>query len=230
MLPKFSNGMRSLDLLKRCFWFSCVDSASLLSLARFSKSKIFNKGEMIFSEDDKAEYLYILADGAVDLVKSVSSGKEHLVRSVGKGEMFAEAAMFSGDSYPATAVAKVKSQLFAINKKDFIAFIEKHPDASLKIMGTMARLLRHLNLKLAEVSLGSVSSRLAGYLLLKFGEYGDREFPLDLKKKDLAFKLGTIPETLSRIFKKFEVEGIISLDGKLIKINKIDMLRSLGEK
>ena len=108
--------------------------------------------------------------------------------------------------------------------------IKKHPEVSLQIMGVMARLLRHLNTLLSDLSLGTVVQRLANILLKKSKEKKSLKFELDIPKKELAFKLGTIPETLSRNFRKLEKDGIISVKSKLITINNINKLEDVSGK
>jgi CRP-like cAMP-binding protein len=69
------------------------------------------------------------------------------------------------------------------------------------------------------LSLKEVPARLAAYLLL-FSERQKRniEFQLDVSKTQLSSLLGTIPETLSRIFAKMEKEKLIRSEGKKITL------------
>jgi len=217
---------KNADVLKKTMLFSGLESSELNELGRVAVSSKVKSSEIIFTEGEDALSLYVLASGSINLVKTSVDGKEQLIRSVKQGEVFAEAAMFSGSTYPVTAVAKSDSQLMIFRKKGLLAFIKKHPDVSLKMMGVMSNLLRHLNSLLGELSLGTVSSRLAAYLLKRAKDEGSKEFSLGVPKSELAFKLGTIPATLSRNFKIMSAKGWISIKGDLVKINDIIALES----
>jgi len=228
--------MNNVDILKTCPIFSRIDShdglrgakngslSELASLARVMKIK---KGEMIFNEGDKAGALYVLVSGVVTLVKYSPSGKEQFIRIVKNGEMFAEAALFSGGDYPVSAIATESSELLSLKREHLLKFLEERPSVSLEIIGAMANLLLHLNNLLTELSLGTVETRLATYLLKKNRSFKNNIVVLDISKRELAFKLGTIPETLSRSFRKLEKKSIIKVKGKRIIINNVHMLEDL---
>lgn len=217
------------EVLKGCMLFADLDHSSISELAAIARVKTFNKDSIIFSEGDNASAFYLLSSGGVDLVKISPDGREKLVRGVKRGETFAEAAVFSGDTYPATAIARSACELVAIEKRAFIALVRQNPDVSFKIMGVMARLLRHFNSLLADVSLGSVSTRLAKYLVARSKETKSLAFDLGMQKKELAFHLGTVPETISRTFKKFQTGGFVAVYGKWVKIRNIEGLKHVRE-
>lgn len=200
-------------------FFAEIDDNYINELNKISLRKKVLKQSIIFSQDEKADALFILARGRIDLISTSSTGKEKLIRSVKEGETFAEAAMFAGETYPATAVAYENSEIIKVPKNAFIKFISQNPQAALQIMGAMAKLLRHLNKMLTDISLSSVNSRLAQYLLRKINESESNEITLKISKKELAFKLGTISETLSRAFGKLQKDGLIK-----VKNNKISIL------
>ena len=69
-------------------------------------------------------------------------------------------------------------------------------------------------------------ARLASYLVYLSEEQGDVDIvELDISKGQLASLLGTIPETLSRIFAKMSDEGLIEVNGKKITLLDREGLR-----
>ena len=99
------------------------------------------------------------------------------------------------------------------------------------MIATLSHYLRRFASLIEELSLKEVSSRIAKYLLdlsLKLSKEGKNpnEVELDLTKTQLALKLGTISETLSRTLAKMKAKGIID-----VKKNKILILnpQTLGE-
>lgn len=220
--------MKISAILKSCFLFSEIDANELKELERISAAKSFAEGNILFSEGEPARALYILADGEIDLIKAAADGREQLIRKVLPGENFAEAAVFSGICYPATAIARCDSNVVIIEKSRLIAFIKRSPEVSLKMMGSMSTLLRHLNTTIERLSLRSVESRLAEFLIKKHMEVGKLKIDIGMKKCELAFQLGTISETLSRTFKKMSKKGIISVSGNTINIKHLSKLKELS--
>lgn len=212
--------MHTADIIKKLPIFSGIDDLAAEGLSRIASGKAFEKDETIFSEGDDAAAIFILVSGIVDLIKSSPSGKEQFVRRVKPGEMFAEAAVFSGEAYPASAISRTRAEILQIEKKKFTAFVRANPDVALKIVGAMARLLRHLNNLLTQHTLGSVQSRLVEYLVGRAKKAGSNTFELGIEKRELAYKIGTIPETLSRSLKKLAKQGLISVRGSKISLKK----------
>jgi len=219
--------MNTISLIKQCPLFSELNAQALKALVEVSQRSSCDKEGVLFHEGEEANSLYILINGSVDLIKSTLEGRQQLVRSVKGGEMFAEAAMFAGETYPVTAITRTRSEYIVITKNRFVKLVKSHPEISMTIIGTMAKLLRHLNKRLSDLSLESVASRLAKFLLKKSREVSDRSFSLGMSKRDLAFKLGTIPETLSRNLKKMKDGGIIEISKDKIILKDINMLESL---
>lgn len=209
---------RNAGLIRGCALFAGLGRGAIAELTRIAVRRSFAAGELLFSEGDEAASLFILAGGEVDLVKISPEGREQFVRRVARGESFAEAAMFAGNAYPVTAIARSQSEALAIGKGRFVAFVKGHPDVAMKMVGTMSQYLMHFAGLLADVSLSPVSKRLASYLLARAREAGSDSFGLGISKRELAFRLGTIPETLSRNLRQLSEAGAIDVKGARIRI------------
>ncbi|MBU4484943.1 Crp/Fnr family transcriptional regulator, partial [bacterium] len=205
-----------------------LSDESISEIAKITKVKEYAPKSVVFIEDDPADRFYILIDGRVDLIKSTPDGKEQLIRTVKNNEMFAEIVVFSGGRYPAMAIAKMQSKLICFDKKDFIKFIKGHPDVSLKMIGAMSKLLQHLNSLVGKLSLGSVASRLASFIVNRYNETGQTSFDIGMQKQELASELGTIKETLSRNLKKFQKENLIDLKKNQIIVKNINKLEGIA--
>jgi CRP/FNR family transcriptional regulator len=80
------------------------------------------------------------------------------------------------------------------------------------------------------LSLKEVPGRLASYLLYLSDRNGSiDEFQLDIAKSQLASLLGTIPETLSRIFAKMDSKKLVEINGPRITILNRIGLEDLAE-
>ncbi len=219
--------MRPIELLRSYPLFAHLDDAALADLARIVSVRRVSKGSVLFHDGEEAEALFLVASGRIDLIKAAADGREQLVRTVKRGELFAEAAVFSGERYPVTALVRRDGEVLHIAKAPLQRYIAHHPEAAFAIMGVMAKLLRHLNAMLADFSLGSVGERLAAYLLRRAEREG-RRFDLGMPKRELAFKLGTTPETLSRHLRQLSRSGTIDMRGRAFCIKDIEALHRFG--
>jgi len=86
--------------------------------------------------------------------------------------------------------------------------------------------LRKFATQIENLSLKEVPARLASYLVYLSEEQDNYEVvELDISKGQLASLLGTIPETLSRIFSKMNDEGLIQVNGKRITLLDLEGLK-----
>lgn len=181
--------------------------------------KQFVRGETIFFEGDEAEGFYIVTGGQVKVFKMNALGKEHILHIFGAGEPIGEVPVFHNQPFPASAEALVKSRLIYFPRKEFVNLIEKHPSVSLNMLALLSMRLRQFASQIENLSLKEVPARLANYLIYVSEEQDNTDtVQLSVSKGQLASLLGTIPETLSRIFAKMSDEGLIRVDGRIITI------------
>ncbi len=171
--------------------------------------------------------------GYVKLVKSSPDGKEYILRLVGPGETFAEAAVFGDAPYPASAVTLEDCQTLFFPKAPFLRHLAASPNLARNMLATLSHLNLHLTRQLEDLSLKEVSARLARYILERCQEaHGKIEaglaFELPTTKTHLAAYLGTISETLSRTLSRFKSEGAIEVDKGWITILDPGMLKKMA--
>ena len=191
-----------------------IDEISDIAVARK-----YRRGQSIFIEGDEADGFYIVGDGQVKIFKTSLEGKEQILHIYGPGKPFGEVPVFSGSQFPANALALVASRILFLPRKAFVDLISRHPSLSMNMLGELSMRLREFTVQIENLSLKEVPSRLASYLiyLAREQETVDR-VTLEISKGQLASLLGTIPETLSRIFAKMTAQALIRVDGKQIHL------------
>jgi CRP-like cAMP-binding protein len=223
----------STDLLRQCPLFAGLKEEDLKKIRVIAKPKQVEKREVIFSDGEEAKGFYVILSGKVKLYKISLEGKEQILHVVSAPDAFAEAALFLEGSYPAFAEALSDCQLLFFPKRDFTQLIEKNPRLSINMIVTLSHYLRRFASLIEELSLKEVSSRIAKYLIdlsLKLSKEGKnpKEVELDLSKTQLASKLGTISETLSRTLAKMKAKGIIDVRKNRILILNREVLEELA--
>jgi len=212
--------------LKKTNLFGCLDGYQITRLAGAIIVKRYRKDELIFSEGDPALGFYIIAEGKVKIYKLSTQGKEYIMHIASSGQAIAEVTVFSGKDYPASAQALTNSLLLFLPKSAFLDIVRQYPEIALRMLGALSERQRRFADMIEDLSLRDVSSRLSKYLLRLAEEKGTGSFFLDIQKSDLAMKLATIPETLSRNLRKLRTRKIISLkDNKVTILNKEVLLK-----
>lgn len=210
--------------------FAGLSMQQLDEVARIVSDREFKKGQLIFSEGDEGSGFYIVISGRVKVYKVSADGKEQIMHIFGPGHPFAEVPVFEGSRYPANAEAMAGSRLFFFPKKDFVKLIHENPSLAMNMLASLSQRLKQFSHLIESLSLKEVPSRLAAYLLYLSDKKGSLdEFELDIAKSQLASLLGTIPETLSRIFTKMANSELVRVNGPQVTILDRVGLEDLAE-
>ena len=210
--------------------FEGLPPDELQELAEIVVKKDFKKGQMIFSEGDEGTGFYVVMAGRVKIFKLSLEGKEQILHIFGYGEPFGEVPVFTGRHFPAHAQAMEASRVFFFPREAFVALIRANPSIALNMLAVLSMRLRRFTVLIDDLSLKEVPGRLAAYLLyVSEQNQGTDELVLTITKSQLASLLGTIPETLSRIFGRMAKQGLIVSDGHRIKILNRAGLKGLAE-
>lgn len=199
--------------------FSGLEGDEIDAVLRIAVERRFSRGELIFSDGDHADGFYVVAEGKVKVFKMSFDGKEQILHIFGPGEPFGEVPVFSGKSFPAGAQAIAASRLVFFPRKAIIDLLTEKPALALNMLAVMSMRLRQFTVQIENLSLKEVPERLASYLMYLAREQGAVDtVRLDISKGHLASLLGTIPETLSRIFAKMSGDGLIDVNGREIRL------------
>lgn len=211
--------MNKEQIISSSVLFEGLPPLQLENIFKIAHVKKFKRGETIFFEGDEGVGFYMVGEGKVKIYKVSPSGKEHILHIFGEGEPFGEVPVFHGQPFPANAEALVNTKTLFFPRDRFVQMVEVNPSIALSMLAVLSIRLRRFAGQIENLSLKEVPARLAGYLLYLSQEQQDMDaVELDISKGQLASLLGTIPETLSRIFAKMSDEGLIRVTGRKIAI------------
>jgi CRP/FNR family transcriptional regulator len=197
------------------------------------RERRLERGEILFHEGESAEALFALISGRLKLVRYAPQGRELLLHLVQPGQSFAEAALFADGTYPATAEAMAKSVVWCLPASSLRQLLAASPELGLAMLGSVSMWTRKLAAKLELLTQRRVEERLALYLL---GRIGERELEtggvitLTEPRNLIAAQCGTVPEVLSRTFRRFEEQGLLTAKAKRVVVHRPGALRELAER
>ncbi|OIO37638.1 MAG: hypothetical protein AUJ75_03880 [Candidatus Omnitrophica bacterium CG1_02_49_10] len=220
------------EALRRCLLFSNLKPQDTAYLTSISITKKYKKDELIFRQGAEAFGLFVIMSGKAKIFKISSAGKEYIMKVVSAGDSMAEAAVFSDSGYPAYAGAITDCQAIFIPKREFVSALKMRPDMSVRMLAVLSDRLRELNALIEDLSLKDVAARVVKYIVdvavRRYGAVKDGlEVDLEIPKNQLALKLGTAGETLSRTLKRLKDQKMISLKRKTIIIRDAGRLQKI---
>ncbi|MGD8520695.1 MAG: Crp/Fnr family transcriptional regulator [Desulfobacterales bacterium] len=210
--------------------FSGLPDDQIQAIKQIAVQKQMNKGQTIFSEGDDGKGFYVVVAGRVKIYKVSTEGKEQILHIFGSGQPFGEVPVFSGQKFPANAQAIENTLLLFFPRTAFVELIAANPSLALNMLAIMSTKLRQFTIQIENLSLKECPARLASYLNYLADEQGnDDVVTLNISKGQLASILGTIPETLSRIFAKLSGQDLIRVEGPKIILLDREGLEDLAE-
>jgi CRP-like cAMP-binding protein len=221
---------KKIDIISETPLFSGLPANQLEELKQIALDRSYSKSESIFLEGDDGNGFYVVAEGRIKIYKVSSEGKEQILHIFGVGEPFGEVPVFTGKPFPANAESLVQSRLLFFPRKAFVDLISENPSLALNMLAVLSTRLRRFTVQIENLSLKEVPSRLAAYLIYLAEEQGcEDSVKLHISKGQLASLLGTIPETLSRIFAKMSAQNLIQVSGRDINLLDFPGLEDLAE-
>ena len=227
--------MELIEQLKKPILFSGLNDSDLAELAAITVRRTFKKGETLFSEGEDATGFYLLVSGSIKLCRMSPDGREKVLHFVKPRETFAEAAFFGDGKYPAEARALEGGDVLYLPRQGFMELMSRNPGFAMNLVVSLSLMLRQFVRQIEELSFADVASLLASFLVRRASESstsydGITYIDLGIKKGELASRLGTASETISRTFKKFKEEGIIEVQGNRVVVHQMDKLQKISER
>jgi CRP/FNR family transcriptional regulator len=219
-----------LNIISAIPLFNGLPDDQLGAIRQIAVEKHYNKGQTIFTEGDETTGLFVVVDGRIKIYKVSSEGKEQILHIFETGQSFGEVTVFTGQQLPANAQTLAKSRLLIFPRSAFVGLVKANPSLALNLLAIMSKKLRQFAAQIENLSLKEIPARLASYLIYLAEEQGCGDaVTLNVSKGQLASLLGTIPETLSRIFAKLSGQNLIRVEGPKITLLDRQGIEDLAE-
>jgi CRP-like cAMP-binding protein len=173
------------------------------SLVRNRTPRLYDRGEVIFRQDDPADSFFLVLAGWVKLYRELVRGQDVVVAMFTAGETFAEAVMFRGGRYPATAEAVSPARVLRLDGTVLRRTITENPQIAFDMLAATSMHLKRLVEQIEQLKAHSAPERIAGFLLAQTPvRKGRVEIALPYEKSLIANRLGMTAESFSRALMK----------------------------
>jgi CRP/FNR family transcriptional regulator len=215
--------MDKIEALRRTALFSGLDASTLHALARRAVERRFRKDEVLFAAGEEAHGLYVIVAGAVRAFRDSVDGREQIIHVERAGATIAEVPVFDDGPFPSTVAAEEDTTVLFIEKRDVRLLCMEHPEIALAALKVLAGRLRQCAALVEALSLREVSQRLARFLLAEArrkGVRGEQELSvhLTLTNPQIASRIGTVREVVSRTFARLQHDGLLVVEGRRLII------------
>lgn len=207
-------------LLKRLQAFDFLqglDTSTLKRLAQSATWNVYSPDSVVFWEGDMESNLYFLQYGSLKVLKTAPDGRTQVLRFIDAGEIFNEVGVLARRPNPATAIALEESGIWLMPRSALEGIVLEHPIVAMQIIENMADKVIELVTLAADLSLKTVEARFA-QILLEQADGDVLERRRWANQTELAARLGTVPDVLSRVIRELTKAGLIEMDRRQIRI------------
>ena len=204
--------MINVSFLSSMDLFSGVQQDLLEPIVEQSTVQSLQRGDMLFSEGDQANDLYIVLEGRVAIANRSFDGRESVVALMESGDLFGEMPLFRPDGRSADARVLENSSVVVIPYVPVKSLYQDHPEMLWKIVDMLAERLKVMDVALADSMFLDVTGRTAKRLLELAG--ADEEFELPVTQEELAGMIGASRERVNKSLASFIKLGWLAQKGE----------------
>jgi CRP-like cAMP-binding protein len=221
--------------LHRTVLFGCLTEKELADVAQRVAELHFDKGEILFLSGEPAKGIFVVVSGEIRVFQQDTEGREQVMHVDTAGAVIGEVPVFDDGPYPASAISELEADVLFIEKSDVHHFCVKYPSLALRALRLMAaRVRRHAQLVEA-LSFHEVGQRLA-FFLIKEAQHLNTPaqnrivLQLLLSNHEIASRIGSVRDVVSRAFGRLRHEGLIVMKGRTLTIPDLRALEKYAGK
>ncbi len=212
------------ELLKEVKLFSFLTHEEMEEISKLAKKKRYEKDEVILRETEFGNAFYLIAKGSVKVSIYSEEGEETILTFLGVGDFFGEMALFLDSIRCANVISLEETEVFVLERQDFYEILKNNFNMTKKIFEVLCLRLRQANFFIDSLAHLDVSGRLIRFFQEISKEKGQDEGEYvsvpRFSQQDLAGKIASTRETISRILANMKNAGLIEFKKDRFLINK----------
>jgi CRP/FNR family transcriptional regulator len=203
--------------------FGPLTSAAKAALLKHSVEKRFSTGDRLWSAGDASEGIALVLEGKVRIVR-VTGDRQTVIHSGEAGSTLGEVPFFTGEAYPATAIASEPTRCLFLTRAAVTEALALDSRLAFFFLRRLSRRVQSLVDKIDQNTATSVQTRLAKFILARHElartavstrskGHNTVAFSLGVTQAALAEELGTVREVLVRALRALREAGAIESAG-----------------
>jgi CRP/FNR family transcriptional regulator len=210
--------------------FGGLTAEALTDIAQLADEMRLQKGEMLFLSGEPARGLFVVVSGKIRAFQQNEDGREQVMYVNAAGSVLGDVPVFDDGPYPVSAIAEADTNVLFIAKNDIHELCAKYSSLALAALRLMAGKVRKHATLVEALSLHEVGQRLALFLLSEtqsaiLSANDPMAFRLRLSNHEIANRIGSVRDVVSRAFSRLKHQGLISMEERDVKILDLQGLK-----
>jgi len=211
------------EVLRTVPIFSGLSDEDITSLAHLALRKRYPKDTVVFFENEEGDFFFTITEGRIKVTILGDDGREVILSVLGPGDFFGEMALLDNEPRSATAIAVEESELLSLHRNDFQTVLNENKSITSALIRVLSARLRRANHQISTLALLDVYGRVARVIVDMAREEGKRlrDGRIAFRRathQEIANRIGTTRETVTRMLKDLERQGLIHVEGKEIVV------------
>ncbi|MFC3052765.1 Crp/Fnr family transcriptional regulator [Kordiimonas pumila] len=214
------------DMLKQHSLFQSMPPALLQALSQAAQEVSYEKGNVIFLQDDASEWFYLIKSGWVKLFRETLEGSEAVLDMLTSGHIFGETAILDGDIHTVSAAAAEHVTLLRLPASLLKKAVGESHDVALAMLASLSRQRKRQTQEIESLNMHNAPQRIGCFMLrlCNLSNTEPYEMTLPYDKSLIAARLGMQCETFSRALNKLRKETDITVQGSSVTIPNLETL------
>jgi len=211
------------ELLRTVPIFSELSEADIAALARLTSRRTCPKDTVVFFENEEGDSFFCIVAGRIKVTILGDDGREVILSVLGRGDFFGEMALLDNEPRSATAIAVEDTELLSLHRNDFQSVLSDNRSIMSALIKILTARLRRANHQISTLALLDVYGRVARVIVDTARDEGKRlkDGRIAFRRathQEIANRIGTTRETVTRMLKDLERQGLIHIDGKEVVV------------
>jgi CRP/FNR family transcriptional regulator, polysaccharide utilization system transcription regulator len=195
-----------------------------------SNSVIYNKKEIIFRQNTRTSHIMFISSGMVKIFKEGRNSKYIILKVAVPNDFLGLLSIYGRDTHQYSASAVQPTEITFVDINTFSKILYSNGEFAGNIIKTICNDGLFIFERLMSQSHKQLPGRIAD-VILYFSEkiYNSEEFEFPFTRRELAELAGTTKESFIRTLAEFKNDKIIDLDGSIVKINSLKIIKTLSQ-
>lgn len=226
VIPKQSFADSAHATLKSLTLFAQLSDPLLDRFVKASQLKTFDKGDILFLQDDEADWIYVVISGWLKLFRETVDGNEAVIDMITRGQLVGDTAVIENGIHQFGASAIEETVVLRIPSSLLKTAIKEDHQMALAMVSSLSKLRLRQTQEIESLTLQNASQRIGCFLLRLCHLNAEEPIALTLPydKSLIAARLGMKSETFSRALNKLRNETDITIKGANVVIPKMETL------
>jgi CRP/FNR family cyclic AMP-dependent transcriptional regulator len=204
--------------------FCDLEPAALAAFEQQTEMRTCRKGQILYSQEDRAEVLFLLKRGRVQLYRLTASGKRLELATLEPGTFFGEMPLVGETLRHTFAEAAEDSLICVMSRSDIERLMRQRSEVALRMIEVLSRRLALCEARLEEMAYRSVPARIAAVLLRLSQERSGEAVPIT--HQELGDMIGALRESVTKVLDDFQKAGLVELGRGRVIVRQVAGLQA----